>query len=119
MEKPQTLNYEFRPEGWNIKTEYRSKNRMKFQLKLNQEEAEAFRNFANTVKPTDLGMNDFVRSIFFNGIRSLEEQLTSNLVQHMEENRDDYEASGFNFDEEGKLIGVDEETAKENIEIVE
>ena len=49
----QQTKFTFNPKGWKIKTEYRSKNRMKFQLKLNQEEAEAFRNFANTVKPED------------------------------------------------------------------
>ena len=92
---------------------------MKFQLKLNQEEAEAFRNFANTVKPEELGMEDFVRSIFFNGVRSLEEQLTNNLVQHMEENRADYEASGFTFDASGKLTGVDEATASGAIEVLD
>jgi hypothetical protein len=108
----QQSKFTFNPEGWKIKTEYRSKNRMKFQLKLNQEEAEAFRNFANTVKPEELGMEDFVRSIFFNGVRSLEEQLTNNLVQHMEENRADYEASGFTFDASGKLTGVDEIISK-------
>lgn len=92
---------------------------MKFQLKLNQEESEAFKNFANSVKPEDLGMQDFVRSIFFNGVRALEEQLTANLVQHMEENRADYEASGFTFDASGKLTGVDEATASGSIEVVE
>ena len=113
------LKIAFNPEGWKIKTEYRSKNRMKFQLKLNQEEAEAFRNFANTVKPHELDMNDFVRSIFFNGIRSLENDLTSNMVQHMEENREEYEASGFTFDDSGKLTGVDEATASGTVEVVE
>jgi len=115
----QELKFAFNPEGWKIKTEYRSKNRMKFQLKLNQEESEAFKNFANSVKPEDLGMQDFVRSIFFNGVRALEEQLTANLVQHMEENREDYEASGFTFDASGKLTGVDEATASGSIEVVE
>ena len=113
------LKFTFNPEGWRIKIEYRSKNRMKFQLKLNQEESEAFKNFANNVKPDNVDMHDFVRSIFFNGIRSLEEQLTSNLVQHMEENREQYEASGFTFDDEGKLLGVDEAAASGSIETVE
>jgi len=37
----------------------------------------------------------------------------------MEENRADYEASGFTFDESGKLTGVDEATASGSIEVVE
>tara|TARA_R110002051_G_C8493597_1_gene463615 strand:+ start:299 stop:655 length:357 start_codon:yes stop_codon:yes gene_type:complete len=116
---PSNLKFAFHPEGWKIKTEYRSKNRMKFQLKLNQEESEAFRNFSNAVKPHDLELNDFVRSIFFNGIRALEADITNNMVQHMEDNRAEYEASGFTFDTSGNLTGVDEATASGSIEVVE
>ena len=39
------IKFTFNPDGWNIKIQYRSKDRMKFQLKLNKEEAEAFKNF--------------------------------------------------------------------------
>lgn len=115
----QDLKFEFHPEEWKIKTEYRSKNRMKFQLKLNAEEAQAFTNFSNSVKPDNVEMNDFVRSIFFAGIRAIEDRLTADLVKHMEENRSDYEASGFTFDEDGKLTGVDEASASGSVEVVE
>ena len=92
---------------------------MKLNLKLNQEESEAFKNFTNSVKPDNVTLHDFVRSIFFNGIRSLEKQLTENLVQHMEANREDFEASGFTFDSSGNLTGVDESQASGTIETVE
>ena len=64
-------------------------------------------------------MPDFVRSIFFNGIRALEDQLTKNLVEHMESNREEFEASGFTFDSSGNLTGVDEAAASGTIETVE
>jgi len=115
----QDLKFVFHPEAWKIKTEYRSRNRMKFQLKLNAEEAQAFTNFSNSVKPDNIQMNDFVRSIFFAGIRSIEDRLTTDLVKHMEENRSDFEASGFTFDASGKLTGVDEAAASGAIEVVE
>ena len=102
------IKFTFNPAGWRVKVQYRSRNRMKFNVKLNQEEAEAFKNFANSVKPDKVLMPDFIRSIFFNGIRALETQLTDSLVQHMEENREEFEASGFTFDTSGKLTGVDE-----------
>jgi uncharacterized protein YwgA len=114
-----SLKFAFRPEGWKIKTEYRSKNRMKFQLKLDKQEAEAFRNFANTVKPAEINMNDFVRSIFFNGVRALEEELTTNMVKHIQENREEYEASGFTFDDDGKLTGVGDDSTSGTVEITE
>ena len=105
------LKFEFHPAAWKVNVIERSKNRMKFQLKLNQEEADAFRNFTNSVKPDNIGLDDFVRSIFFSGIRALEEELTSNMVKHIEDNRQEYEASGFNFDESGKLTGITEDTS--------
>jgi len=109
----------FKPDNWKIKVTDRSKNRMKFQLKLNQDESEAFKNFSNSVKPDEIGMEDFVRSIFFAGIRTLEEQLTSNLVKHIEENREDFEASGFTFDPSGNLTGVDDASGAGHISITE
>ena len=115
----QDLKFEFHPDEWKVTTTERSRNRMKFQVKLNQEEATAFTNFSNSVKPDNVQMNDFVRSIFFAGIRAIEESITTNLVKHMEENREDYEASGFTFDDEGKLTGVDEEVAEGSVEVVE
>ena len=92
---------------------------MKFQLKLNQEEAEAFRTFANSVKPEEIPMNDFIRSIFFRGVQALEKQITDDLVKHMEENKDEYAASGFTFDDAGNLTGVDEAVASGTVEVVD
>ena len=89
---------------------------MKFRIKLDQEATEACRNFSDTVKPVEISMDDFIRSIFFAGVRSLEEQLPPNLVQHIEEHRDEYEASGFTFDTSGNLTGVDEEGTLEVVE---
>ena len=105
--------------NWKVKTVERSRNRMKFQLKLGAEEAEAFKTFTNSVKPAEISIEDFVRSIFFRGVQSLEKQITEDLVKHMEENKADYEASGFTFDEAGNLTGVDEATASGTVEVVE
>jgi hypothetical protein len=112
--KAPPINFDFKT--WGITIENRSNNRMKFRIKLDQEETEAFRNFSDTVKPVEISMDDFIRSIFFAGVRSLEEQLTHNLVQHIEEHRDEYEASGFTFDTSGNLTGVDEEGTLEVVE---
>jgi len=94
---------------------------MKFQIKLDQEQAEGFRNFANSVKPTQISMDEFVAGIFFKGIRSLEEELTAKAMQHMTENRADYEASGVLFDDEGQVTGFadDDESDTGSVEVVE
>jgi len=109
----------FNLKNWKVKIVERSRNRMKFQLKLGAEEAEAFKSFTNSVKPNEVSMTDFVRSIFFRGIQALEKQITEDLVKHMEENKEEFEASGFTFDEKGNLTGVDETTASGTVEVVE
>ena len=117
MSESNKLKLNFR--NWKVKIVERSRGRMKFQLKLNQEEAEAFRNFVNTVKPENIELEEFIRSIFFRGVQSLEQQITQDLVKHMEENRSDYEASGFTFDASGNLTGVDESQASGTVEVVD
>ena len=114
-----TIKIDFNVKNWKIKVVERSRGRMKFQIKLNAEEADAFRNFTNSVKPKEISLDDFIRSIFFRGIQSLEKQITEDLVKHMEENRQDFEASGFTFDTSGNLTGVDESQASGAVEIVE
>ena len=111
------IKFDFK--NWKVKIVERSRNRMKFQLKLGTEEAEAFKTFANSVKPTEISMEDFVRSIFFRGVQSLEKKITEDLVKHMEENKAEFEASGFTFDEEGNLTGVDGASASGTVEVVE
>lgn len=108
------------PKGWKFKTVTRTKNRMKFQIKLDQENAESFRNFANSVKPPQISMDDFVAGIFFKGVRALEEELTNKAMKHMTENRADYEASGVIFDDQGQVTGfADDESDTGSVEVVE
>ena len=92
---------------------------MKLYVKLNAQEAESFKNFTDTVKPPDASLDDFIKGLFFAGIEMFEENLNSQIVKHIEENREQYEASGFTFDASGKLTGVDEATASGSIEVVE
>lgn len=117
--KQSSKNKPMNPQSWGVKIKERTKNRMKIQLKLNQEESEAFTNFANNAKPEHISLDDFIRSIFFAGVRVVEEQLTANLVAHMEANREEFEKQGFTFDENGKLTGVAEDSEIPDVEIVE
>ena len=86
---------------------------MKFQIKLNQEETDAFQNVVMRAKPDDLSLEDFVRSLFFTGIHALEEHLTNQMVEHMKANREQFEASGFSFDDDGNLTGVPNDMLEE------
>jgi benzoyl-CoA reductase/2-hydroxyglutaryl-CoA dehydratase subunit BcrC/BadD/HgdB len=71
-----------------IKTQDRSKGRMKISLKLSKEEAEAFKTFMVAIKPEEVAEEDFYKQIFFMGCRSLDDQLR----QMFEENKAKLEA---------------------------
>ena len=86
---------------------------MKLYVKLNAQEAEAFKNFSDTVKPPDASLDDFIKGLFFAGIEKFEENLNQQIVKHMEENREQYEASGFTFDDDGKFVSVPQETEEQ------
>jgi len=111
-------NFKFNPNNWKIKVVNRNRDRMKLYIKLNAQEAEAFKNFADAVKPPEATLDDFLKGIFFAGIEKFEENLNSKIVEHIESNRDQYEASGFTFDEEGKFTGTEPEE-KGTVETIE
>jgi hypothetical protein len=71
-----------------IKTEDRSRGRMKITLKLGKEEAEAFKTFMSVVKPEEVTDENFYKQIFFIGCKSLDEQLR----QMFEENKEKLQA---------------------------
>ena len=71
-----------------IKTQNRSKGRMKIALKLSKEESEAFKTFMIAVKPEEVKDEEFYKQIFFMGCRSLDDQLR----QMFEQNKEKLEA---------------------------
>ena len=71
-----------------VKTQNRSKGRMKIALKLSKEEAEAFKAFMTAIKPEEVSDENFFKQIFFIGCKALDEQLR----QMFEENKSKLEA---------------------------
>jgi len=71
-----------------IRTQNRSKGRMKISLKLAKEEAEAFKAFMVAIKPEEVSEDDFFKQLFFMGCKALDEQLR----QMFEENKAKLEA---------------------------
>lgn len=61
---------------------------MKIIIKLGKEEAEAYKNFETTVKPEEVDSTTFAKSIFFNGIESMNRELTALVQKYIEENPD-------------------------------
>ena len=55
---------DFNFDDWRITPQERTRDRMKLQVKLSKIEAQAFKNFMETVKPGEVSENDFMKAIF-------------------------------------------------------
>ena len=54
-------------QNWRLRIDERSRNRMKIQIKLSKDEAEAFKNFSSVIKPEEVSDDDFMKTIFVTG----------------------------------------------------
>tara|TARA_A100001515_G_scaffold2396_2_gene2423 strand:- start:1087 stop:1416 length:330 start_codon:yes stop_codon:yes gene_type:complete len=82
MEEKLVLNFD----SWNIKQIDRTRDRMKLQIKLSKEEATAFKNFMEMVKPPEIGEDDFLKGIFKIGVETMEARLLEAVQKHADEN---------------------------------
>jgi len=108
MDEKITLDFQ----SWNIKQIERTRNRMKLQIKLNKEEAQAFKHFMEMVKPPEIDEQDFLKGIFKIGIETMEMRLMEAVQKHAEEN--DLDLSGVLAEtdpEEGSLDEVQADKA--------
>ena len=62
---------------------------MKIQIKLGKEEALAFKNFIEMVKPPEVAEDDFIRGIFRIGVETMEQRLMDAVEKHAAENNID------------------------------
>jgi hypothetical protein len=53
----------------------RSRGRMKINIKLSKEEAEALKAFQQMVKPEEVSEEVFLKQVFFIGLRTLDQEL--------------------------------------------
>jgi len=69
------------PNDWGVRVQHRSKNRMKIIFKLSQDEAAAFTSFRDATCPDGLDEESFVKSIFFLGLTTLEQNVTQKMAE--------------------------------------
>ena len=105
----------FKPQNWEFKIVERTKGRMKIQIKLNKEEAEAFKNFTESIKPEQAPFEEFTKSIFFMGIEYMNVKLASAVKEYAEAHKDELASSGVNVDE----ILNDDSSDSPDIEVIE
>jgi hypothetical protein len=79
---------------WNVKLTERSRGRMKLQIKLSKEESEAFKNFTEMTKPTDVDMDQFIKAMFLTGIETYNQRLAEQAKKFIEENKERFEGQG-------------------------
>jgi hypothetical protein len=79
---------------WILTLVPRTRGRMKLQIKLGKEEALAFKNFTEMVKPPDIDEQDFLKGIFKIGIETMEMRLMEAIKGHAEENNIDLSSVG-------------------------
>jgi len=85
----------FNFESWNVRVQERKRDRMKLIVKLSKIEAEAFKNFMETVKPEQVSEDDFLKVIFRMGVEKMEHDLMQQTRKFVEENQESLAASGF------------------------
>jgi len=90
----QTESIKLDIQNWRFRIDERSRNRMKIQIKLSKDEAEAFKNFSNVVKPEEISDDDFMKTIFVTGCEALNQQLAQMVQQYAKENQAELESSG-------------------------
>ena len=83
---------------WKIQTEERTRGRMKITLKLSKEEALAFKNFMDMIKPDEVTEDDFIKTVFRTGLQETERKMEEALTAFVEENKDDLASSGVDVD---------------------
>jgi len=69
-------------DSWKIKPITRTRDRMKLQIKLSKEEAQAFKNFMELVKPPEIPEDDFLKGIFKIGVETMEIKLMEAVQEH-------------------------------------
>ena len=82
------VNFNFKE--WSIKTVERSRGRMKLGIKLSKNETEAFKNFSEVIKPTSLSDEDFLRAVFLNGMKAMQEEVVREVKKYHDENPEEF-----------------------------
>ena len=97
---PEQTNIKLDVDKWRIRIDQRSKDRMKLQIKLSKDEAQAFKNFSDVCKPNEITDDEFIKTVFITGIESLNKQLAEMVQKYAAENKHELAASGITVIEE-------------------
>ena len=91
--------------SWKIKVRERRNNRMRLQINLNKDEAQAYKNFGAVCQPEGVSDNDFLKTIFLTGIEAMNRELADLVKKYAKENKEELALSGITVleDEDGDI----------------
>lgn len=76
------------------KLQLRNRGRMKITIKLSKEEAEGFKNWSEAIRPENVDDEQFIKTIFFNGIEYLNQQLSKIAMEVLEKQEQEKQSAG-------------------------
>lgn len=76
----------------------RSRGRMKLTVKLNKEEAQAFKNMKASLVPDGVSDDNFIRSVFFIGLEQFHKNTMEMMQQYVKENEEKLRSEGVDVD---------------------
>jgi uncharacterized alpha/beta hydrolase family protein len=114
---PEQTNIKLDVSKWRIRIDERSKNRMKLQIKLSKDEAQAFKNFTDVCKPGEITDDEFIKTVFITGIEALNQQLSEMVQKYAAENKEELAASGITVleDEDGEIKLAETESLESQV----
>ncbi len=114
---PEQTNIKLDVSKWRIRIDERSKNRMKLQIKLSKDEAQAFKNFTDVCKPGEITDDEFIKPVFITGIEALNQQLSEMVQKYAAENKEELAASGITVleDEDGEIKLAETESLESQV----
>ena len=81
VESPMTNLFSER--SWKPVVTHRNRGRMKVSFKLSKDESSAFQAFQKDVRPEEISEENFIKSIFFLGLSTLEQNLSQRIAESM------------------------------------
>jgi predicted transcriptional regulator len=105
--------------NWKLKIEERKRNRMKIQIKMGKEEAEAFKNFMENLRPDNVSTDEFIRHLFYKGVESFQQELYEKMQNYIEDNKDNIDASAVEILGHDASAMAGAPTFSENVDVIE
>ena len=102
-------------ESWKIKTRDKRNNRMRIQINLSKDEAEAVRNFKEIFGAQGVSDDQFMHHVFMMGLQALDSQLQQQFAEYVAANKEELAASGITVieNEDGGVSLVESEEEPE------